>query len=120
MVEIAPEMASPPVEKMAPRSGVSSVVPQVGQPAPRAMSPVIMPAFSRLAVLEVSFWWRFLSQRRTIRPMRTPWSTQMAKIGSQSKKGWLTPKMARKLLLMICRFAGKPSAPISSNLENPP
>ncbi len=49
IVEMVPVIARPPVEKIVPISGVSKVVPQVGQPAPRAMSPVMMPAFSRLA-----------------------------------------------------------------------
>ena len=68
MVEIVPATARLPVETKAPISGVRRVVPQVGQPAPRAMSPVMMPAFSRLA----AFWAFFLCQRRTMRPMRVP------------------------------------------------
>lgn len=40
-----------PVEKMAPISGAMRVVPHVGQPAPRAIRPVIMPAFSMFVAL---------------------------------------------------------------------
>jgi len=73
MVEIAPVIARPPVEKMAPRSGVRRVVPQVGQPAPRAIRPVIMPAFSMFSELdELSFCSRFLAQRKTISPIKIP------------------------------------------------
>ena len=81
MVEIVPVIARPPVENIAPIRGVRRVVPQVGQPAPRAISPVTIPAFSRLAALPV----RFLSHSKTIRPISIPWSTDIAKIGSQSK-----------------------------------
>ena len=49
MVEMVPAMARLPVLKMAPMSGVMRVAPQVGQPAPRAMRPVMMPAFSRFS-----------------------------------------------------------------------
>ena len=51
-MDMAPVMARLPDEKMAPMSGVIRVVPQVGQPAPRAMRPVMMPAFSTLAELD--------------------------------------------------------------------
>lgn len=100
MVLTVPAIASPPVLKIAPMRGVRRVVPQVGQPAPRAMRPVMIPAFSRFSV----FWpfcSRFLSQRRTIRPMRMLCNVAMRKIGSQSRKGWLMPKMAIKLLPII-------------------
>lgn len=83
IVEIAPAMARLPVEKMAPMSGVMRVTPQVGQPAPRAMSPVIMPAFSRLA----EFWARFLSHKSTMSPIKVLCKTEIAKMGSQSRKG---------------------------------
>jgi len=83
MVEMVPATARPPVEKMAPRSGVIRVVPQVGQPAPRAMSPVMMPAFSRLA----AFCSRFFSHKTTINPIRVPCNKEMKKTGSQVKKG---------------------------------
>ena len=83
MAEIAPVMARPLVEKMAPIRGVSRVVPQVGQPAPRAIRPVIMPAFSRLA----EFCAFFLFQSKTIRPIRVPCKMEIAKIGSQSRNG---------------------------------
>ena len=89
MVEMVPVTASPPVEKIAPRRGVSKVVPQVGQPAPSAIRPVIRPAFSRfsefLELLMVDS--RFLFQRKTISPMRSPCKIEMAKIGIQSRKG---------------------------------
>ena len=49
-----------------------------------------------------------------------PCNKLSAKIGSQSRKGWLTPKIAMKLLPSIWKLAGKPSAPISSNLLVPP
>lgn len=88
MVDIVPVTASPPVEKMAPRRGVSRVVPQVGQPAPKAMSPVMMPAFSRLAALvELADCSRFLFHNNTISPMRVPWSMQIANVGNQSRNG---------------------------------
>ena len=82
IVDTVPAMASPPVEKMVPINGVMRVAPQVGQPAPRAIRPATMPALSRLA--ELCFFW---SQRRTIRPIRIPCNTEMANIGSQSRKG---------------------------------
>lgn len=105
IVEMAPVMARLLLEKMAPIRGVRSVVPQVGQPAPRAIRPVIRPAFSRLAELseagvaaeedlagladlvERLAEGRFLFQRRVMRPMRTPCKIEMEKIGSQSRKG---------------------------------
>ena len=85
IVEIVPVTARPPVEKIAPRSGVRSVVPQVGQPAPRAISPVIIPAFSRFSEFLVPFFasTRFFLQRKTMRPIRTPWSIEIAKIGNR-------------------------------------
>ena len=116
MVEMAPAIARLPVEKMAPISGVSRVVPQVGQPAPRAISPVMMPAFSRLA----EFWSFFFFHKRTIRPIRMPCKTEIAKIGSQSRNGWLKPKIPRRLSPMILRLPGRPTADISSNLAVPP
>ena len=116
IVEMVPVIARPPVEKIAPSSGVSSVVPHVGQPAPRAMSPVIMPAFSRLA----EFWDFFLLQRSTIRPISVPCNILMAKIGSQSRKGCPRPNIARKLSRMTFNPSGKPSKDIISNLVKPP
>ena len=118
-VEIVPVTATPPEEKRAPRSGVRRVVPQVGQPAPRAIRPVIMPAFSRFSAFLAEFS-RFLFQRRTIRPIRVPWRMEIAKIGSQLRKGWLRPKIERKESRRILRDLGKPSAPMSSILEKPP
>ncbi len=115
IVEIVPVIARPPVENIAPSSGVSRVVPQVGQPAPRAISPVMMPAFSRLA--EFCF---FLFHKKTIRPISVPCRIDIAKIGNQSKNGWLTPNIAMKLCQNIWRQFGNPSAEMSSNLENPP
>lgn len=114
MVETVPAMASPPVEKMAPISGVMRVAPQVGQPAPRAIKPATMLALSRSAELCL-----FLLQRRTIRPIRMPCNTAMAKIGSQSKKGWPKPKIDKKLSQMIKRLSGRPRAAISLNLAVP-
>lgn len=118
MVEMVPASARPPVEAKAPIRGVSRVVPQVGQPAPRAISPVMMPAFWTLA--ELSEWARFLCQSKAIRPIRTLWSVAMAKIGSQSRKGLPMPKMARKESARILMVPEKPVAYISSNLEKPP
>ena len=83
MVDIVPVMASPPVEKIAPINGVNNVVPQVGQPAPRAMSPVMMPAFSRLA----EFCSRFLPHNKTISPIRIPCKIEIAKNGNHSRNG---------------------------------
>ena len=116
MVEMVPATARPPVEKMVPSSGVSSVVPQVGQPAPRAIRPVMMPALSRFSV----FSFCFLFQRRVMRPMRVPWRILMAKIGSQSRNPKLKPKIPRKLSPRILRLLGNPRANIKSNLEVPP
>lgn len=83
IAEMVLAMARPPAEKIAPISGVSNVVPQVGQPAPRAISPVMMPAFSRLA----EFCSFFLFQSKTIKPTRMLCSSEIAKIGNQSRKG---------------------------------
>ena len=116
IVEIVPAIARLPVEKKAPIRGVMRVVPQVGQPAPRAMRPVMMPARSRLA----AFCFFFLCQRRTIRPMRIPCNKAIQKTGNQSRKGWPMPKMARKLSLIMRSPSGKPRSRISSNLERPP
>lgn len=51
-MDMAPVIARLPDEKIAPMRGVIRVVPQVGQPAPRAIRPVMMPAFSTLAELD--------------------------------------------------------------------
>ncbi len=83
MVEMVPTTARPPVEKIAPRSGVSRVVPQVGHPAPRAMSPATTPALPRFS----AFCFFFLFQSKTIRPIRIPCKMLIKKIGSQSRKG---------------------------------
>ena len=115
MVEIAPAIDKLPVEKITPINGVIRVVPQVGQPAPSAINPVMMPAFSRLA----AFWSFFFFQSKTIRPIRVPCRMAMKKIGSQSRKGWFIPKMAKKLSPMILRPLGKPSTLINSNLARP-
>ena len=116
MVEMVPAMERLPVETKAPMSGVIKVVPQVGQPAPRAMRPVIMPAFSMLA----AFCSRFFFQRRTMRPIRMPWSKAIQKTGSQSRKGWLIPKMPRKLSPIMRNPSGKPKIRMSSNFDKPP
>ena len=118
-IEMVLAIARLPVEKMAAMRGVIRVAPQVGQPAPRAISPVIMPAFSMFSELVEAFW-RFLFQSRTIRPIRIPCKIEIAKIGSQSRKGWLYPKMARNECPRILRDSGKPRVAISSNLVVPP
>lgn len=104
IVEMVPAIERLPVEKMAPMRGVIKVVPQVGQPAPRVMRPVTIPAFSRLA----EFCSFFFFQRRTMRPMRIPCKIAMKKIGSQSRKALLTPKILRKLSPIMRRPFGKP------------
>ena len=116
MVEMVPVIASPPVEKIAPSRGVSKVVPQVGQPAPRAMRPATIPALPRL----FAFCFFFLFQSRAIKPMRIPCKMLIRKIGSQSRNGWPTPKMPRKFSPRIWRDFGNPIANIRSNLEVPP
>ena len=68
IVETVPAMERLPVEKIAPRSGVIRVVPQVGQPAPRAIRPVTMPAFSRSA----EFCSRFFFHNNVMRPISIP------------------------------------------------
>ena len=68
IVERLLAMVRLPVETKVLMRGAIRVVPQVGQPAPRAMRPVMIPAFSRLA----AFCFFFLCQRRTMRPMRVP------------------------------------------------
>lgn len=121
MVEMVPVTARPPVENMAPSSGVRRVVPQVGQPAPRAMRPVIMPAFSILSELLLpSFFSRFLAQRKTMRPIRMPWRSEIPKTGSQLKNGWLMPKMPINALPRICMEPEKPVAAMRSKFEKPP
>ncbi len=119
IVETAPVMARPLVEKIAPNSGVSKVVPQVGQPAPSAMSPVIILAFSMFSeFLEPSV--RFLCQRSTMRPIRMPWSKEIRKIGSHSRKILLTPKTPIKASPRILMVPENPLAAIRSNLAKPP
>lgn len=119
-IDTVPAIARLPVEKIAPNRGVSRVTPQVGQPAPSAIRPAIIPAFSTLAELEDFDCSRFLFQSSTIMPMRVPCKMQIAKIGNQSRNGWLIPKIARNESRRIRRFSGKPSAPMSSNLAKPP
>ncbi len=53
-------------------------------------------------------------------PSKIPCKTERRKIGSQSKKAWLKPKMARKLSPRILRLPIKPVAVMSSNLVVPP
>lgn len=81
-VEIVLAMAKPPAEKIVPISGVSRVVPQVGQPAPSAISPVMIPAFSRFSALSFCFFF----QRKTIKPINVLCKSTMKKVGSQSRK----------------------------------
>lgn len=83
IVEMVPAIARLPVLKIAPIRGVSRVVPQVGQPAPRAISPVIIPAFSRLA----EFCSCFFFQSSVIKPIKIPCKREIKKVGSQSRKG---------------------------------
>lgn len=83
MMDTVPAIARLPVLKNAAMSGVRSVVPQVGQPAPRAINPVIIPAFSRLAAL----FSRFFFHKTTIKPISVPCNKAIKKIGSQSRKG---------------------------------
>ena len=86
IVEMAPVIARLPDEKMAPMSGAINVVPQVGQPAPSAINPVMMPAllrFSESLVPEA----RFLPHNSTMSPMRMPCKMEIAKTGSQSRNG---------------------------------
>ena len=116
MAEMVPVIARPPVEKIAPSRGVIKVVPQVGQPAPRAISPVIIPALLRLS----TFCLLFLFHSRTINPIKVPCRREIRKIGSQSKKGWLTPKMLTKFFPRILKHSGKPSENIKLNFEVPP
>ena len=119
IVEIAPVMARPPVEKIAPINGVMRVVPQVGQPAPSAMRPVIMPAFSIFSEFLVPFS-RFLLHSSTINPINVPCNKEIRKIGNQSKNGWLKPKMLIKLSPSICSPLGKPKVKSKLILEVPP
>ena len=118
-VEIVPAKDKPPVEKTAPMSGVISVVPQVGQPAPSAISPVIIPAFSTFAELG-EFRFFFFCQRKTMRPIKILCSIARQKIGSQSRNGWLMPRIASRFSPIILRLSGKPSILMSSNFESPP
>ena len=142
MVEMAPVMARLPEEKIAPIRGVIKVVPQVGQPAPRAISPVMMLAFSMLAEFEVVFAetvldlaedftgvvpdfdaesdCRFLCQSKTIRPINMLCNNVMAKMYSQSRNGTLMPKIPKKDLPIICKLAGKPMSFIISKFDKPP
>lgn len=119
IIEMAPAMAREPVEKIAPSSGVKSVVPQVGQPAPRAINPVMRLAFSTPAEL-APFSSRFFCQRNTIRPTKIPCNKLKKKVGSQSIKIWLIPKILKKASFKIVMVPEKPVAAISSNLEKPP
>ncbi len=134
ILEIVPAIARPPVEKIAPRSGVRRVTPQVGQPAPRAIRPVMRPALPIFSAVEVcsvfedlfGFFeveteglWDFLWINRTIMPIKMLCKMEMAKIGSQSRKGSPMPKMAMRFSQMILSPSGKPRMPIISNLEVP-
>ncbi len=120
-VEMVPAIARLPVEKNAPISGVIRVTPQVGQPAPRAIRPVMMPALLRFSeFLDALLSARFLFQRRTMIPIKIPCNMESANTGSQSRKGWLMPKMARKLLPRILRLFSRPVEAMSSNFAVPP
>lgn len=115
MIEIVPAIARLPVLKMAPSRGVKRVVPQVGQPAPSAIKPVMRPAFSRFSALFSLFFF----QRTTISPIKVPCKRAIKNIGSQSKKGWLIPKMPIKLSPRILRPSGKPRVNMRLNFEVP-
>lgn len=108
-------MARLPVLKIAPMSGVRSVVPQVGQPAPSAIRPVIMPAFSRFS----AFFSRFFFHKTTMRPINVPCRIAIKNTGSQSRKGRLKPKIPRKLSPSIFKQFRKPVENIRLNFEVP-
>ena len=55
-----------------------------------------------------------------MRPIRIPWRVQIRKIGSQSKNGWLMPKIEKKLSPRMWKTCGKPNANMRSNLDVPP
>ena len=116
MVEIVPAIERLPVEKMAPIKGVMRVVPQVGQPAPRAMRPVTIPAFSILA----EFCSFFFFHNNTIRPMRIPCKIAIQKTGNQSRMGCPIPKIAKRFSPMMRRLPVNPWIRISSNFDRPP
>lgn len=82
IVEIVPAIVRLLVENIVPISGVSRVVPQVGHPAPSAINPVMIPAFSIFSALFFCFFF----QRRTIRPIKVLCKSMMKKIRSQSRK----------------------------------
>ncbi len=115
MVEIVPAIARLLVEKNVPSSGVSNVVPQVGHPAPSAIRPVMMPAFSIFSEL----FFRFLFQRIMIRPISVLCSSVIKKIEIQSKNSWLIPKIARNVSRIILRLSKGPSVKIRLSLEVP-
>ncbi len=53
-------------------------------------------------------------------PIRVPCKIEIRKIGSQSKKAWPKPKIARKLSPRILRLFLRPVVAMSSNLAVPP
>lgn len=55
-----------------------------------------------------------------MRLIKIPWRRAIRKTGSQFKKAILIPKRPIRALPIIWRLAGKPRAPMSSNLEKPP
>ena len=63
---------------------------------------------------------RFLFHNKTIKPIKIACKRLIKKMGSQSKNGWPTPKIARKLWPKIRKACGKPNANIRLNFEVPP
>ncbi len=70
--------------------------------------------------LDALFSGRFLWAKRVMTPSKIPCKTERRKIGNQSKKAWLKPKIARKLSPRILKLPVKPVAAMSSNLAVPP
>ena len=118
-IEMALVIMKLPEEKIAPIKGVIRVVPQVGHPAPRAISPVMMPAFSTLAEFEELASSRFLCQSKIMRPIRVLCKMVIRNVKSQLVKGMFMPKIPRNESRMILRLAGKPISPIISKLAAP-
>ena len=69
-------------------TGISRVVPQVGQPVPRTARPAARPADWRLSALEAAWAteWRRLCQTRATRPIKMDWRIVTTKMKSQSQK----------------------------------
>jgi len=85
-----PAIAIPELPAMDIIIGAKSVVPQVGQPDPSTIKPVIIPAF-----------WRFDESLRylytnTTSPINADWRTVIEKIKRKSDNSRPTPKVPRK------------------------